>query len=132
MFPHAVEENASLPDKHKRLELIKKLEAKRGSRVVAYITGDRQGGLETRIGMDVFPFFYDVLAHLGGTSERIDLFLYSTGGATMAAWGLVNLLREFCSKLSVLVPFKAHSSGTLIALGADEIVMTRTGQLQSR
>jgi hypothetical protein len=28
-----------------------------------------------------------------------------------------------------LIPFKAHSSATLVALGANEIVMTRTGQL---
>jgi len=47
----------------------------------------------------------------------------------MAAWGLVNLVREFCEKLRVIIPFKAQSSATLIALGADEIVMTRTGQL---
>ena len=73
-----------MPDKKNRLELIKKLEARRGSRLVAYVTGDRQGGLETRIGMDVFPSFYDVLAHLGGRTEQIDLFLYSTSGATMA------------------------------------------------
>ena len=47
----------------------------------------------------------------------------------MAAWGLVNLIREFCQKLRVLIPFKAQSSATLIALGADEIVMSKAGQL---
>jgi len=78
--------------------------------------------------MDVFPFFYDLLRGVGN-SERLDLFLYSAGGATMAAWGLVNLFREFCENLSVLIPFKAHSSATLIALGADEIIMSRTAQL---
>jgi len=64
-----------------------------------------------------------------GKQKQIDLFLYSSGGATMAAWGLVNLIREFCDKLCVLIPFKALSCATLVALGADEIVMTRTGQL---
>ncbi len=78
--------------------------------------------------MDVFPFFYDVLTQMG-KQRQIDLLLYSTGGSTMAAWGLVNLLREFCDKLCVLVPFKAHSGATLISLGADEIVMSSTGQL---
>ena len=111
-----------------RLALIKQIQKERESRVVAYFTGDRQPGLETRIGMDVFPFFYDVLCRMG-KQEKIDLLVYSTGGATMAAWGLVNLVREFCDKLCVLVPFKAHSSATLIALGADEIIMSRMGQL---
>jgi Serine dehydrogenase proteinase len=47
----------------------------------------------------------------------------------MAGFGIVNLVREFYKKLSVLIPFRAHSAATLIALGADEIVMTRLGQL---
>jgi Serine dehydrogenase proteinase len=117
----------------KRVALIRALEKERGSRLVSYLTGDRSGppqvpGLQTSIGMDVFPFFYDVLSRVG-RQKQIDLLIYSTGGATMAAWGLVNLLREFADRLCVLVPFKAHSSATLIALGADEIVMSRMGQL---
>ena len=111
-----------------RQEAIKALEQKRGSRVICYVTGDRQPQLETKIGMDVFPFFYDVCSKLG-RPEKVDLFLYSTGGATMAAWGLVNLLHEFFDEFSVLIPFKAHSSATLLSLGASEIVMSRAGQL---
>ncbi len=111
-----------------RVSLIQELEKERGSRVVTYLTGDRSPGLETRIGMDVFPLFYDVL-NLMGKQQQIDLFIYSAGGATMAAWGLVNLLREFADTVCVLVPFKAHSSATLIALGANDIVMSRMGQL---
>jgi len=109
--------------------MIKRLEAARGSRVVCYLTGDRKPDLGAQIGMDVFPFFYNLLDRLGPKQPQVNLLLYSTGGATMAAWGLVNLFREFCDRLAVLIPFKAHSSATLIALGANEIVMTRTGQL---
>jgi hypothetical protein len=64
-----------------------------------------------------------------GFQEKIDLYLYSTGGLTMAGFGLVNLIREFCKSFNVIVPFKALSCGTLIALGADEIIMTKMGQL---
>jgi hypothetical protein len=60
---------------------------------------------------------------------KLDLFIYSNGGITMVAWGLMNLLREFAESVSVLVPFKALSTATLIALGANEIVMSRLGQL---
>lgn len=113
--------------KQERLNLIRELEQLRGSRVICYLTGDRQG-MQAKIGTDIFPFFYDLLVRMG-RQKHIDLFLYSTGGVTMAAWGLVNLIREFCDKFCVLVPFKAQSSATLISLGADEILMTRMAQL---
>lgn len=47
----------------------------------------------------------------------------------MAGYALVNLIREFCDRFGVIVPFKAHSAATLIALGADEVLMTKMGQL---
>jgi hypothetical protein len=39
------------------------------------------------------------------------------------------MLREFCEELFVLVPYKAHSAATMIALGADGIIMGRKGEL---
>lgn len=110
-----------------RLNLIKKLESVRGSRVLVYFTGDREG-LQTRIATDVFPFILEHLESMGDVNT-IDLFLYTPGGIAIAGTGLVSLLREFCEKLSVIVPFKAHSAGTLIALGADSIVMSKVAQL---
>jgi ClpP class serine protease len=44
-------------------------------------------------------------------------------------WPLVTLLRQYCKRLAVLVPFRAHSAGTLISLGADEIVMLPGSEL---
>ena len=110
-----------------RMGLIKSLEASRESRILVYITGDRRG-LETKIAMDVFPMFHDHLRQIG-KQQRIDLFLYSLGGLTIAGYALVNLIREFCNQFNVIVPFKALSTATLIALGADEILMTPMGQL---
>ena len=110
-----------------RHQLIKEIEKLRGSRVLVYIAGDRQG-LETRIAADIFPFFLSHLAQMG-PQEKIDLYIYSTGGATIAGYGLVNLIKEFCKSFNVIVPFKAMSCATLIATGADEIVMTKMGQL---
>jgi hypothetical protein len=78
--------------------------------------------------MDVFPHFYRVLTTMRKV-PKIDILMYSIGGATMAAWGLANLIREFCDGFSMLVPFKAHSAATLLSLGANEIVMGRMGQL---
>jgi len=39
------------------------------------------------------------------------------------------MIREFCSDFSVLIPYKAHSAGTMIALGADRIVMGKKAEL---
>lgn len=47
----------------------------------------------------------------------------------MAGYALANLLREFSDSYDVIIPFKALSCATLIALGADNIIMTRMGQL---
>lgn len=111
-----------------RLRLIQSIEAAReGNKLVCYVTGDRKNH-ETRIATDIFPFLYEHLLTFDHV-ETIDLFLYTAGGDSIAGWGLVNLLREFCNRLNVFVPFRALSCGTLIALGADEITMGRGGQL---
>jgi len=110
-----------------RLALIKKIEESRSSRLLVYITGDRRG-LETKIAIDAYPFCLTQLMQMG-YQEKIDLFLYSTGGTTMACYGLVNLIKEFCESFNVIIPFKALSCATLMALGADNILMTKMGQL---
>lgn len=114
-------------ERGKRTELIKQIEEKRQARLIVYITGDRRG-LETRIATDVFPMFHEHLMQMG-RQRKIDLFLYSTGGVTIAGYALVNLIREFCEEFNVIIPFKALSCATLISLGANEIIMTPMGQL---
>lgn len=113
--------------KNDRIRLIQEIEKARGTRLLCYVTGDRRNH-ETKIATDIFSFVYEHLLAFGHTTA-VDLFLYTTGGDSIAGWGLVNLIREFCDKLNVIIPFKALSCGTLIALGADEIVMGRGGQL---
>ncbi len=110
-----------------RKELIAKLEKELDARVLVLVTGDRQG-METRIAPDVLPLISEHLSHVGLT-KTLALFLYTPGGDSIAGWGLVNLLRQYCSKLKILVAFRALSCGTLITLGADEILMGRHGLL---
>jgi len=64
-----------------------------------------------------------------GKQDRLALVLYTLGGDTNTPWPFVNFVRGYCEELFVLVPFWAHSAGTLIALGADKIYMTRFGTL---
>jgi len=109
------------------MQLIKDIESLRNSKLLVLFTGDRSG-LETRIAFDVFPFVFEHLTRMG-KMEKLDLFIYSPGGITIAGFGVANLLREFCQSFSAIVPFKALSTATLIALGAEQILMTKFGQL---
>ncbi len=110
-----------------KIDLIKKLEEKRNSRVIAYATGDRQP-FNTRVAGDVVPLLSKHLENFG-KSDTISLFLYTSGGDMLAPIRIVKLIRSHCKKFEVIVPYKAHSAGTLICLGADNIVMGKLGEL---
>jgi len=111
----------------KRKDLIEALEKARGSRLICYITGDRQNQ-QIQIGDDVLPCFAQHLGKIGKV-QRLDLLMYSRGGNTMTGFALANALREFAETVSILVPFRAHSCATLIALSADGIVAGPFAQL---
>ncbi len=113
--------------REERLELIHQIQVSRNSNVISYVTGDREN-INTRIAPDVIRVFHKHLEKLG-KSERIDLFLYTRGGDVLTPWRLVNLIREYTDHFSMLVPFRAYSAGTLIGLGASEIVMGKMGEL---
>jgi hypothetical protein len=103
------------------------LEKDRKSKLLVYITGDRPG-METQIHTDALEYFSDHLDKIG-IVPKISLYLYTRGGDTMAAWSLVNLIRQFCTEFEVIVPSKSRSSGTIICLGADTIIMTKQATL---
>ncbi len=107
--------------------LFSELEEARRSRVLVYFTGDRRG-LETRIHPEVLDFFVHHLDAIGDV-RKISLYLYTRGGDTLGAWSILNLVRQFCDELEVIVPSKAHSAGTLMCLGADTILMTKQATL---
>jgi hypothetical protein len=110
-----------------RLDNYKKIEDLRKSKLLVYITGDRPG-FETQIHPEVLDYFINHLDNLK-KEKKITLFLYTRGGNTLAAWSLTNLIRQFCDEFEVLIPSKAHSSGTLISLGANKIIMTKQATL---
>jgi hypothetical protein len=70
-----------------------------------------------------------LVKHADRATSGIDLFIDSNGGSGTVPWRAVNLIREFTKKFVVLVPHHAFSAATLVALGADEIIMHRMGCL---
>jgi hypothetical protein len=107
---------------------IKKIEELRESKVITYITSDRQGPVNARVAMDIIPIISQQLRKIGKTN-KIDLVIYSSGGDTMVPWRLVSMIREYCNHFSVIIPYKAHSAATMISLGADEVVMSDMSEL---
>ncbi len=113
--------------KESRRAIIKKIEKARGSRVLAYVTGDRHP-VPGQLGDDAVRPIYEQLRALGKT-PKLDVFLYSRGGAIDVPWRLVTAFRQWAEDWNVLVPFRANSAATLIALGADTIVLGAHGEL---
>ena len=64
-----------------------------------------------------------------GSTERVTLLLSSRGGHVMAAFKIALMLRQCCATLRVLVPRRARSSATLLALAADTLQLGYTGEL---
>src|SRR5205823_1710358 len=100
-----------------RNTLLASIEKARDSAVIAYMLHD-----SAVIADDALPQLYDKLQAIK-RRERIDLLLYTRTGVTEVCWRLLNLLREYCDHLGVIVGTRVQGAGTLLALGADEIVM---------
>lgn len=116
--------------KAERVFHLDKIEKERNSKVIVYITSDRQplqfcSGV---IAIDILTFFYTHLKKIGKV-DKISLCIRTSGGNLDAPWPLVNLIREYCEKFEIIILSKALSAGTLIALGANNIVMTPIAQL---
>lgn len=110
-----------------RKELLNQLAEKLDSNVILYVTSDRPN-LSAQIAPDVIDLFvehFDKMDH----SKKLTLVIYSRGGSTMTAWWLVNLMKQFFDDFDVLIPSKAHSAATLIALGASNVIMTKQATL---
>lgn len=118
-----------------RKVLIEQIQQKRGSRLLCCLTSDRENA-QGLIAKDfIFRFFQHIRAMQTADRpeklEKLDVFLFTLGGDTLAAYALARLVRQLAKTVGVLVPHMCLSGGTLFALGADEIVMTRLGSLSA-
>jgi hypothetical protein len=118
-----------------RKSLMKEIEELRnGRRLIVLCNFDRieqpaNLGVNVQFASDLKEPLYRVLKETLEPGQRLDLFLYTRGGELNAVWPIVCLLREFDADFEVLIPFRAHSSGTLLALAAKKVVITPIGEL---
>lgn len=103
--------------------LVRRLGQLLGGPLVAYWNNPR-GSV---CGSDVVAL-HDVLDRLG-RHDVIHLFIKSDGGSGQVSLRLVNLLRQHCRELVALVPLECASAATMVALGADRILMGPTAYL---
>jgi hypothetical protein len=83
--------------------------------VIAHLSHDILASTE-------IPVLGNILLNIGDV-KTLNLILCSPGGDGTVVEKFVSLCRSQCEKFRVLVPYEAKSAATLIALGADQIIM---------
>lgn len=111
--------------RYRRQDLIRSIEKDTGRQLICYVAG-----LATAISRDDVLFLVDVL-HNVRPNENLDFVLHTPGGDMDAAEKLISMVRNVVgtAELRVVVPDFAKSSGTLMALGADVIMMSDSSEL---
>jgi hypothetical protein len=112
-----------------RIPLIAEIERLRNSKVICYLTSIQQNSIAQMADDAVREIFDHLLLLPARPVQQLDIFLCSNGGSGTVPWRLVSLFREFAEKLAVLIPYKAYSAATMLALGADEIIMGPFGEM---
>lgn len=111
--------------RYQRQSLIREIETD-NPKLLCYIAG-----LRAPVDRGDTLGFIDMLHNIT-PGEPIDLMLHTPGGDVDAAEKLINLLRSAVGEdgqLRVIVPDFAKSAGTLMALGANSIIMSDSSEL---
>lgn len=115
--------------RYHRQDLIKELEKIQQRTLLCYVSGPF-----AQIGRDDAAGLGDLL-HNVGLGQPIDLLLHTPGGDIDATEKLITMLRASVGRdgeygeLRVVVPDYAKSAGTLIALGANSLIMSDSSEL---
>ena len=111
-----------------RQRKIAQIERERGSRVILMV--HRQETMRL-LGFPLMRFIdmsdsEQIMRAIDMTDNDvpIDLIIHTPGGLVLAALQIARALKKHPAKVTVFVPHMAMSGGTLIALAADEIVMS--------
>ena len=117
----------------RRLDLIRKLEHERGSRVITMI--HRQESMAF-LGIPISRYIdiedsERVLRAIKLTPDEmpVDIILHTPGGLVLATEQIAHALIRHRGKVSVFIPHYAMSGGTLLALASDAIVMDENAVL---
>jgi ClpP class serine protease len=111
-----------------RQRLLARIERRRKSRVILLVHRQETMSL---LGFPITRYIdvndaEDVLRAIEMTDPEVplDIVLHTPGGLVLAAMQIAHAVRKHKGKVTVFVPHYAMSGGTLIALGADEVIMS--------
>ena len=112
-----------------RRRLIAKIEKQRGSRVILLVHRQETMSL---LGFPIFRYIdihdsEEVMRAIELTDPGmpLDIVLHTPGGLVLASLQIARALQQRKGEVRVIIPHYAMSGGTLIALAADEIIMSR-------
>ncbi len=105
-----------------RVEIYNKIEETRRRPLISYITSSRLNATGA-MASDVIPELCTQIREIPKEEKNIDLLIVSNGGDPVVSWRIISLLRERFQQIGVLLPYEAYSAATLVALGANDIVM---------
>jgi hypothetical protein len=105
-----------------RLELYEQISDARKRPLIVYVTSFRENA-SALMGGDVISQFAKLLSKIPSEKDSVDILIVSNGGDPIVSWRIICMLREKFDKIGALLPWAAYSAATLVALGADEIVM---------
>lgn len=111
--------------RYERQTFIKRIQEESKSKLVCYVSGS--GAFINR---DDTLGFVDLL-HNVESGKNIDLLLHTPGGNIDAAEKLMSMVHRTAGtgRVRIIVPDFAKSAGTLMALGADRIIMSDSSEL---
>ncbi|MHB8577817.1 MAG: SDH family Clp fold serine proteinase [Dehalococcoidia bacterium] len=114
-----------------RRKYLARLHSQTGRAVILYATAFTEPNSTSpailQVGLGDVQGFMEAVS---GTTEReLDLILHSPGGSAEAAESIIEYLRQRYDHIRVFVPLAAMSAATMMALGADEIVLGKHSQL---
>lgn len=112
-------------DRYLRQLLIRDIQAQTNRNLIVYFTDCDRTAAQIDQSDDVA--ISELLAPI--TGQPTDLLLETNGGATDATEKICSLLRQSAPDLRVIVPRRAKSNGTVIALCGYEIVMGQQSEL---
>ena len=105
-----------------RKELYKKIEELRKRPLITYVTSIRPN-MSGNMAGDAISQIISQIELVPLDETEVDFLIISNGGDPITSLRIISLLRERFKKVYVLLPYVAYSAATVLALGADEIVM---------
>ena len=105
-----------------RKKLFEEFSTVRKRPMITYVTSIRPN-LSVNMSSDSITKIIDIIGHIPPEVKDIDFMIISNGGDPITSLRIISILRERFEHITVIVPYVAYSAATILALGADDIMM---------